>query len=221
MKITIPALAPSILSADFGRLREEVAEVEANGADLIHVDIMDGHFVPNLTAGPALVRALRKGTNLNVHMMVTDPDCFIDEFADAGANGMTVHAETCSHLHRTIHAVQEAGMKTGVALNPATPINMVEEVLPFVDLLLIMSVNPGFGGQAFIASSLDKIRRASRAIKELHSEALLEVDGGLKIENTHAVVQAGADSIVAGSAIFSSQDYQKTIGDFHKKMGRE
>jgi ribulose-phosphate 3-epimerase len=222
MKIIMPALAPSILSADFGRLREEVEQVEANGADLIHVDIMDGHFVPNLTAGPALVRALRRRTDLylDVHMMVTDPDAFIEDFADAGANGMTVHAETCPHLHRTIHHIRDAGMEAGVALNPATPIRMIEEALSVINLLLIMSVNPGFGGQPFIDGSLDKIRRARNVMKTVRSEALLEVDGGVKIENARAVVEAGADILVAGSAIFASSDYGKTMKKFWEEMSR-
>jgi ribulose-phosphate 3-epimerase len=206
-------IAPSILSADFARLAEEVACVEKGGADLLHIDVMDGHFVPNLTVGAPIVEALRKVTKLplDVHLMITNPDAFIPEFAEAGADYLTVHVETCPHLHRTIQAIKEHGVKAGVTLNPATSLTMIEEILPDVDLLLIMSVSPGFGGQQFIPSSLGKIHRARRLLDDVGSHAALEVDGGVKADNAARIIEAGADILVAGSAIFTSQDYRATI----------
>ena len=206
-------IAPSILSADFARLADEVGRVERAGADLLHVDVIDGHFVPNLTVGPPIVESLRKVTKLplDVHLMITNPDAFIPEFATAGADYLTVHVETCPHLHRTVQSIKERGVKAGVTLNPATSLDTIEEILGDVDLLLVMSVNPGFGGQHFIASVLDKIARARLLIDRTHSHAALEVDGGVKVENAADIIRAGADILVSGSAIFSSRDYGATI----------
>ena len=212
--MTRPTLiAPSILSADFAHLADEVAAVERGGADLLHVDVMDGHFVPNLTVGPPIVESLKKVTKLplDCHLMMTNADAFIDEFASAGADYLTVHVEACPHLHRTVQAIKERGVKAGVTLNPATSLHTIEEILPEADLVLIMSVNPGFGGQKFITSCLQKIVTTRQMIDRAGSRALLEVDGGVKVDNAAQILAAGADVLVAGSAIFTSRDYAATI----------
>lgn len=206
-------IAPSILSADFARLADEVAAVEQGGADLLHVDVMDGHFVPNLTVGPPIVESLKKVTKLplDVHLMITNADAFLADFISAGADYLTVHVEACPHLHRTVQAIKERGAKAGVTLNPATSLHTLEEILPDVDLVLIMSVNPGFGGQTFITSCLQKVGSARQMIDRTGRHALLEVDGGVKVDNAAQIVAAGADILVAGSAIFCGRDYATTI----------
>lgn len=200
-------LAPSILSADFSRLGEQVEEALEAGVEVIHVDVMDGHFVPNITIGPLIVAAVRPiarryGAMIDVHLMIEQPERYLADFARAGADILTVHVETCPHLHRTVEAIREVGARPGVTLNPATPLIALEEILPYVDLVLIMSVNPGFGGQSYIPTSTDKIRRLRAMLDAVGSAAELEVDGGIKPDNAAAVAAAGASLLVAGSAIF-------------------
>ena len=214
-------IAPSILSADFSRIGEEILAVEDAGVDLIHVDVMDGYFVPNITIGPPVVASIKKTAHvpLDVHLMIEAPDRYIQSFADAGSDIITVHAEATVHLHRAIHLIRETGVKAGVALNPATPLAGIEHVISDINLLLIMTVDPGFGGQEFIKSMLPKIRAARDMIDRVSPDVLLEVDGGITLQNIEAVKEAGADIFVAGSSIFLSGDYGQTIKKMRAILG--
>ena len=203
-------LAPSILAADFGRLAEEIAGAERGGASLFHLDVMDGHFVPNITIGPPVIKAVRRATRLplDVHLMIVNADRYVDAFADAGADWVSLHVEALPHLQRTVAHLHQRGLKAGAALNPSTPLVSLEEILPELDYVLVMSVNPGFGGQAFLPASLDKVRRLRETIRGRAAPAQIEVDGGVDAGNVKALVQAGVDVIVAGTAVFGAGDPQ-------------
>ncbi|WP_027408178.1 ribulose-phosphate 3-epimerase [Anoxybacteroides tepidamans] len=206
-------IAPSILSADFAKLGDEIRDVEQGGADYIHVDVMDGHFVPNITIGPLVVEAIRPITKLplDVHLMIEHPDRYIPAFAKAGADYLSVHVEACPHLHRTVHLIKECGVKAGVVLNPHTPVEMIEHIIDDVDLVLLMTVNPGFGGQKFIHSVLPKIRQVAQLAQKRNLSLEIEVDGGVNVETARLCIEAGANVLVAGSAIYGQADRKAAI----------
>lgn len=209
-------LAPSILSADFSNLLEDIKKVEEAGCDMLHIDVMDGHFVPNITIGPLVLESLKGKTNLpfDVHLMIENPDKYITQFVNAGAHIISVHSEACVHLHRTIQHVREHNIKAAVSLNPATPLNVLEYVLEDLDMVLLMTVNPGFGGQDFIESSLNKIKALRKMIDDRGLNVDIQVDGGIKTDNVKKIVKAGANIIVAGSAIFKSENIKQTVEQF-------
>lgn len=209
-------LAPSILSADFSRLLEHVKEVEEAGVEYLHVDVMDGHFVPNISFGAPILMSLKGKTNLfvDVHLMIENPDQYVETFVKAGADLLNVHIEACPHIHRTLQLIKSYGIKSGVTLNPGTPLSAIEEVLPYVDMVLIMSVNPGFGGQSYIETMTDKISRLRAMINEKGLDVDIQVDGGIKLDNVKEVVDAGANVIVAGSAIFNTESIKDTVQAF-------
>ena len=208
-------IAPSILSADFSKLGEEIKDVEKGGADYIHVDVMDGHFVPNITIGPLIVEAIRPITSLplDVHLMIENPDNYIPTFAQAGADIITVHVEACPHLHRTIQLIKSHGIKAGVVLNPHTPVSVIEHVLEDIDMVLLMTVNPGFGGQKFIHSVLPKITQVATMVRERNLDVEIEVDGGVNEETARLCVEAGANVLVAGSAVYNKEDRAQAIAE--------
>lgn len=210
-------IAPSMLAADFANLERDVQLVNQSQADWFHMDIMDGVFVPNISFGMPVLKAMARHANkpLDVHLMIVDPDRYIQTFADLGAAVLTVHAEACTHLHRTVQAIKAAGMQAGVALNPHTPISVLEDIISDVDLICVMSVNPGFGGQQFIENTFDKVRRLRALANAKKSEVLIEIDGGVTSENAAALVQAGANVLVAGSFVFKSENPSQTISDLH------
>ena len=214
-------IAPSILSADFSRLGEEIAAAEKAGADLVHIDVMDGHFVPNITIGPLVVKSVKKIASipLDVHLMIEEPDRYIRDFADSGADIITVHSEACRHLHRTVQNIKERGVKAAVSVNPATPLADIEFILPFVDMALIMSVNPGFGGQKFIPEALSKIERLKNMISANNHRVDIEVDGGVTVDNVAEVDRAGADIVVMGSAFYNSENYAETVRAVRERCG--
>ena len=215
-------LAPSILSADFARLLEDVKKVEKAGCEYLHIDVMDGHFVPNITLGPGIVKSLRKDVNMvfDAHLMIEDPDNYIKEFADAGCDIIVVHQEACTHLHRTIQNIKSHGIKAGVALNPATPIETIKYVLQDVDMVLLMSVNPGFGGQSYIPVVTEKIKELKALIDEMNLDIDIEVDGGVKPSNIAEVVNAGANVIVAGSAIFNAGNIDEAVKSLRENASK-
>lgn len=214
-------IAPSILSADFMRLGEEIKAAEAAGVDMFHIDIMDGHFVPNITIGPSIVELIKKITDvpLDVHLMIEEPDRYLRDFIKAGADYLTVHIEASVHLHRTVQWIKESGIKAGVSLNPATPVWSLDHILQDVDFVLLMSVNPGFGGQGFIPQMIDKIRVLKKIIMERGLSALIEVDGGVNPDNARLVADAGADILVMGSAFFNSEDYASLTKRLRHMLG--
>lgn len=217
----MPIVAPSLLASDFGRLQEEIEMINDSEADWFHVDIMDGVFVPNISFGQDIVRTIYRHAKkpLDVHLMIVDPDRYIQEFADAGAHVITVHFEACNHLHRTVQLIKESGAKAGVALNPHSSVDLLKDILSDLDLVLIMSVNPGFGGQKFIPNALNKISKAKSMIRQMGLSALVEVDGGVGDQNAEKIVQAGVDVLVAGSSVFKSSDPLETIKNFKSITG--
>lgn len=212
-------IAPSILSADFSRLGEEIKAVSSGGATVLHVDVMDGHFVPNITIGLPVVRSIRKVTDMTIdtHLMIDDPGRYAAKFAEAGANMVSIHVEADNHIHRTLCSIRDAGAKAGIAINPATPLVSLEEALPYADFILLMSVNPGFGGQSFIPTSLQKLRRLRQMIDDKGFKTKIEIDGGIDLENIASIVESGAEIIVAGSAVFGGGEPEMAVKELIEK----